>query len=451
MRIELTDNNIGKTKGCIFGRREVESLFPVASKTVAQLCRENENLLVFPDDIESTDDRIGGSYVLTIDNTADSEKVRTSTGNLMGFIGVGDLQVKIQSRFDEGRDDYFLHYMLQRVLLFNLFDLNHNNEKEDVFDFIMFMFPYLLKSALRQGIYREYRHFEHNDPKVKGPIDVNRFIRQDLPFAGNVAYCTREYTQDNDMTQLIRHTIEFMRSKKYGQAVLGIDQETKSNVQLIVSHTPTYNRNERNAVIQRNLRPKSHPYYTEYKVLQSLCVQILRMEEIKYGDSDDEICGILFDGAWLWEEYVNTILRDLGFSHPENRLGKGGIYLFEDTDEFGKKHVSGKRYPDFYRKGFVLDAKYKRYGGYDKVSEIDKDDVHQVITYMGNLKSGRGGFVVPMSGKVNKKITTSTLKDTTSTLSIFALQICREAGSYDEFCERMTEAEKEFSNAIEGF
>jgi hypothetical protein len=54
-----------------------------------------------------------------------------------------------------------------------------------------------------------------------------------------------------------------MGSRKYGRAVLGIDQETKSNVQLIVSHTPTYNRNERNAVIQRNLRPKVHPYYTD--------------------------------------------------------------------------------------------------------------------------------------------------------------------------------------------
>ena len=51
----------------------------------------------------------------------------------MGFIGVGDLQIKIKSRFDEGRDDHLLHYMLQKVFSFNLFDLHHNNEKEDVF------------------------------------------------------------------------------------------------------------------------------------------------------------------------------------------------------------------------------------------------------------------------------------------------------------------------------
>ena len=65
------------------------------------------------------------------------------------------------------------------------------------------------------------------------------------------------------------------------------------------------------------------------------------MEEVKYGESSDEICGILFDGAWLWEEYVNTILSNHGFKHPENKLHKGGIYLFDDH--------SGIRYPDFYR------------------------------------------------------------------------------------------------------
>lgn len=63
------------------------------------------------------------------------------------------------------------------------------------------------------------------------------------------------------------------------------------------------------------------------------------MEEIRYGESDDEISGILFDGAWLWEEYVNTLLCHQGFLHPENRKKTGRICLFTDG--------SGFRYPDF--------------------------------------------------------------------------------------------------------
>ena len=138
MRIDLTDNNDKQT----FQRKNVAALFPIADKTIAELCQENENLLIFPFSIETSDDRIGESSVMSILNTADPDTVRISTGNVMGFIGVGNLQVKINSRFDVGRDDYLLHYMLQKVLSFNLFDLSHNNEQEDVFDFIMFMFPY---------------------------------------------------------------------------------------------------------------------------------------------------------------------------------------------------------------------------------------------------------------------------------------------------------------------
>ena len=439
MRINLTDNNIGQPDAGTFQRNDVAELFPIADKTIAELCRENENLLIFPFSIETSDDRIGESSVMNILNTDDPDKVRISTGNVMGFIGVGNLQIKIKSRFDTGRDDFLLHYMLQKVLSFNLFDLSHNNEQEDVFDFIMFMFPYFLKSALRQGVYREYQNYRHNDANLKGTIDIGRHIARNIPFVGNIAYSTREYSHDNNMTELIRHTIEFMKTKKYGQSVLNIDKETVENVNTIIEHTPLYSKNDRSSIMSKNLRMKIHPYYTEYRPLQTLCMQILRMEEVKYGESDDEICGILFDGAWLWEEYVNTILSDIGFIHPENKLHKGGIYLFDDH--------SGVRYPDFYKDNFVLDAKYKRLGSYDKVSKVDRDDVHQVIAYINALHATRGGFVAPLEKK-QAKVPTSRLKDSTSTLSIFGIEISKAASSYADFCEKMKGMEKAFVESL---
>ena len=93
MRINLTDNNIGQPDAGTFLRKDVAALFPIADKTVAQLCRENENLLIFPYSIESSDDRIGESSVMSILNTNDSEKVRITTGNVMGFIGVDNLHL----------------------------------------------------------------------------------------------------------------------------------------------------------------------------------------------------------------------------------------------------------------------------------------------------------------------------------------------------------------------
>lgn len=439
MRIYLKDNNIGQSNVKTYNRKDVSALFPIADKTIGQLCRENENLLIFPYCIDDSEDRIGESSVVSILNTDDSEKVKISTGNIMGFVGIGNLQVKIQSRFDEGHDDYLLHYMLQKVLSFNLFDLSHNNEQEDVFDFVMFMFPYFLKKAFRQGIYREYQNHKYNNSNVKGIIDLGRHIAHNVSFVGNVAYSTREYCQDNTMTELIRHTIEFMKKKKYGKAVLDIDKETIDNVKQIIEQTPTYNENERNNIICKNLRMKCHPFYTEYSPLRSLCLQILRMEELKYGENDDEVCGILFDGAWLWEEYVNTILQKYGFVHPENKRSKGGIYLFEDK--------SGVRYPDFYNKEIVLDAKYKRLGSYEDVAKVGRDDIHQVIAYVNALNAKRGGFVSPLENK-QEIIPTKHIKGTDSSLSIFGIEICKSAASYADFCEAMKVKENEFVESL---
>lgn len=439
MRINLTDNNIRQPDAVTFQRKDVAALFPIADKTIAELCKENENLLIFPYSIETSCDKICDSSVMSILNTGDPDKVQITTGNVIGFIGIDNLQIKIKSRFDKGRDDFFLHYMLQKVLSFNLFDLKHNDEQEDLFDFIMFIFPYLLKAAMNQGVYREYKNFKHNDSNIKGTIDIGRHIARNFPSVGNIAYATREYSHDNNMSELIRHTIEFMKTKRYGQLVLNIDRETIENVKIIIAHTPSYNKNERSSVISKNLRAKVHPYYTEYRPLQTLCLQILRMEEVKYGESSDEICGILFDGAWLWEEYVNTILSNHGFKHPENKLHKGGIYLFDDH--------SGIRYPDFYKDDMVLDAKYKRLGSYDKVSKLDRNDVHQVMAYMTTLKVNRGGFVAPLEQK-QSKVPTSHLKGSAATLSIFGIEICKSATSYAEFCEKMGEMEDRFVESL---
>ena len=436
MRINLIDNN---GQGQAFQRNDVAALFPIADKTIAELCRKNENLLIFPFSIETSDDRIGNSSILSIPNTSNPDVVRIKTENVMGFIGVGNLQVIIKSRFDVGRDDYLLHYMLQKVLSFNLFDLSHNNEQEDVFDFIMFMFPYFLKSALRQGIYREYQNYKHNDANLKGSIDIGRYIAKDVPFVGNIAYSTREYSHDNNMTELIRHTIEFMRTKKYGQSVLNIDRETVENVKTIIEHTPLYNKGERSSIISKNLRMKTHPYYTEYRPLQTLCLQILRMEEVKYGESDDEICGILFDGAWLWEEYVNTILHPLGFVHPQNKQSKGRKYIFDDG--------SGAIYPDFYNEDMALDAKYKRLGGYEKVAQVGNPDIYQVITYMASLHVEKGGFVAPLEKK-QERPPISRLKGRTATLSIFGIEISKTATSYANFCDEMKEMEATFVKSL---
>lgn len=426
--IQDNDNN-----GKVCHLLKVSDLLSVANKPIRQLCEEDNDILVFPISIDDSDDRIGDSHIVDI-YTEDCNSVRIKSGNIMGFVGRKNHQLKIYSRFDSNNNDYFLHYMLQKVLSFNVFNMEFTSSEENVFDFLLYLFPTLLKHALRQGLYKEYRRKHYNDSDVRGNIDISRHIKENIPFRGTVAYNTREYSYDNSVTELIRHTIEFIRTFPIGNTILSSDRIVEEYIRDIVLYTPSYNRAERMRIINENLRPRCHPYYKEYMILQKLCVQILRQEEINYVMDDDRFYGILFDGAWLWEEYLNTLLRDIEFKHPENKLGTDAIYLFEH---------GGQRFPDFWKKDIVLDAKYKRLAVNGNSLDISRDDVHQIMAYMYRLKANKGGIICPYKGEKNKIISQNMHKDSyLGSLSLYALSIPKNCSSYEDFTKRIVENER---------
>lgn len=391
---------------------------------------KGDGLLVFPQDLNAYGDKIGDQHIIEYWDD------KLQTGNIMGFVGINDTRLRIRSRFDKGEDDYFLHYMLQKAFSINLFDLKYSSDSEAVFDFLIYLFPYFLKKAARQGIFKKYQRYSYNDANVRGPIDVARHIRQNVPFSGKVAYSTREYSHDNAMTELVRHTIEYIAGNRYGKGILEGDKDTVDAIGRIRMATPLYQRRNRRTIISQNIRPLSHPYYTEYRPLQQICLRILRHEELKYGRKQDEIYGILFDGAWLWEEYLDTILRRCNFHHPHNKTGEGGIRVFRND---------GLRfYPDFWRDDFVLDAKYKRYGE----TSVQSDDYHQIIAYMYLKKMKRGGLVVPYSKALEKEKKELELEGYGGTIKVYGLNVEANCPSFYEYVARMGKEEQRLMEEV---
>lgn len=416
-------------------------LLPLGNKPLKDLCKEYDNLLVFPSSLEETDDKLGADPIFSYNFSNDLAQVNIMTSNVMGFVGKGKQRLRIYSRFDEKDHDYLLHYMMQKVFSINMFDLENTITSSSIFDLLLFFFPYYLKRAMRQGIYRKYTSYQHNDTNIKGAVDISRHIRHNIPFTGKIAYNTREYSRDNAMTQLIRHAIEYIRSSQYSDIILNSDKDTKDFVAEIIESTPSYSRNDRQKVILRNLRVASHPYYSEYPALQEICLRILRNEEIMYEDSYDNFYGILFDGAWLWEEYCNTILNKYGFVHPENKNGYNPLWLFTNK--------TGKRYPDFYNENSVIDAKYKRYVG-KSVSDVGREDLHQIITYMYIRRASYGAFLSPFADHV-ADIANSELYGYGGNISLLGIEIPTESDSYCCFCEKMINNENKFAIDLENF
>ena len=403
-------------------------------RTLDNLSKE-DNIFIFPNDLKNSPDLEKDQKIFETVN----QKIKT--GNVIGFLGCGQERLTISSRFSDESNDHFLHYLLQKVLHINLTSLDVALSREDkLYQLLMYLFPKYLQAAIRKGLYKEYQRFSHNDSHVKGVIDVRNHLKKNLPFTGNIANTTREFTYDNPLMQLVRHTIEYIKNQKsIGQGVLDNLSTSRENVAGIVRVTPSYKLADRAKIIRGNQsKPIRHAYFHEYRKLQELCLMILNQEKHGLGYQDQKIHGILFDVAWLWEEYVHTLLPK-GFLHPRNKEKKGGILVFSG----GKRKV----YPDFYdrERKIVLDAKYKKLEFTEK--GINREDLFQLISYSYILKAEKAGLVFPSKDKVvDNEI--GKLAGYGALLKKWSIQISRESSSYREFCEMMENSEETFKRNI---
>ena len=406
----------------------------VANKTLEHL--EREGIFVFPERLKEAVDITRGQMILQERDDA------ICSGNVMGFLGYGDERLIIESRFSGDNDDYFFRYLLSKVLDFpNIVELQTDaNHNDRLFNFLLFLFPYYLKVAMRKGIFKEYVRRRYNDGHVRGTIEVARHIERNTPFVGNVAYSQREFSYDNHLMELIRHTIEFIKRKPYGNNLLA---RVKEEVSLVMEATPRYEQCGRQKIIEANKKsPIRHAYFREYLALQRLCLLILQNRKHQIGAGSKQIYGILFDGSWLWEEYVNSLIGEK-FYHPLNKGGRGAQRLFGGN--------VGLIYPDFISRDcearIIADAKYK------PLDNIGNKDYLQLLAYMFRFESKKGYYLYP-EAKESEDLKLWLNKGSTYEGNVkrrediivtkHGLKIPIEAISYEDFLSRMEANESEF-------
>jgi 5-methylcytosine-specific restriction endonuclease McrBC regulatory subunit McrC len=173
---------------------------------------------------------------------------------------------------------------------------------------------------------------------------------------------------------------------------------------------------------------------------------ILRHQKHQIGSGSRQIYGILFDGAWLWEEYVHSLIEDV-FYHPMNKGGKGAQWLFA-----GNK---GLIYPDFISRDnemrIIADAKYK------PLDNIGNRDYLQVLAYMFRFDAKAGYYLYPETeGSDDLKLWMnrgSTYESNVAprddiSITKHGLRIPVDATDYSVFVTKMKTHEQEFRKAF---
>lgn len=385
MTMKITDNSIVSDVSFF------KSLYPLTYNAIAdysiKYLADNTGILYFPGHLGKSEDlNSKGKIFETRDN-------RIWTTNIVGFLGVGSERIEIKSRFIGDEDDYFLHYLLEKTMNINL--TNHLvglNKEESMYDLLASVFPYFLDRALSKGIYKSYKTVRYNDLRVKGRIDVAEHLAKNIPFRGNISYSSREYSLDNDVTQLIRHTIEFLLSQSNTNSH---KLKASESIRRIIEVTPTYSHTRRLKVISSNLSNHiSNTFYTDYIYLRKLCLMILQRHKHGLNSENNQIHGMIFDMSWLWEEYIYTLISN-DFIHPDNTKRYLKQHLFNNDNDETKHSI----YPDFIGindySEVIADAKYK------PERNIKSSDYHQILSYVFRFNRSKGLFFHPRSVQSN--------------------------------------------------
>ena len=423
--IKLRDNRFGKSArfalvgadgGFVLAADETEGLDALeideperkllqafGGKKLEELAGKASGGLVLLDGTHvSASSRMSQSF-FTFNGEKDGGPFSLETGNLMGVLRLhgkasgASVQVEVLSRFDKGEKNYFLNYLLSKAFDCALGAESVSAERSSLLEILLdIVFVRRLGEAVKAGLLRHYREFRNNDWNFKGSLDLARHIRENVPLMHGIAYRKREIDLDVPVNRMIlkaaltvnrRHPAFF---EDYPDAADALRQ---------LRMGVTEEHDLRTLLSRRDCRePVRHPFYREiWEPLRRIARMILEDEHwtlfTNETTDEDEVSGIVFDGSWLWEEYIAKVLKT-DFLH----CGRG-----ESADGQGLRvFVDGyaRFYPDFLKKdrSCVLDAKYKRSN-----PNGDRDDVHQVLCYLLLTGAKFGGLVFPPEDRCEKE------------------------------------------------
>lgn len=359
---------------------------------------------------EKRDEKNEDDLIISIKK--DEVNYLAKTGNYVGKFKWQGLEIDIQSRFS----NVFLERMLNFANDIFLDDVSITGNKIDKnFDIskyiIYYMFVQNLEKAFLLGLPKSYKSIKHHEMKLKGKIDINRFIKHDIPFQGKVSSVSREQKEIQEVIDVLHKAVKVIdeESKKYSSKDSQIS--FTKNISHIKTHLKQHKSNHdvSNQTINKALhvRALQNPIFGPYKKVLEYARYIINGNNIEEkNDGKAETYGFIINVAKLFEIYVTKLLRkefpDWSVESPEIELYKNMFY-------------SRKIIPDIVMtRGndvMVFDTKYKRMmmrGTKEGVWDVDRNDFFQINTYMSyyhnqGLHVKAGGLLYPIEVKFDSQ------------------------------------------------
>ena len=361
---------------------------------------KNNKILCFLKDDEKLAQKNEDSLIILLIKQNDTYIAQT--GNFVGKFFWHDLEINIGSRFS----DSFLKRMLNFAnnVFLDLDVSGHivNKEKDsDISKFVLYyLFVQSLEKAFLLGLPKTYQTINNHETKLKGKVNINAFIRNDIPFKGKISSTSREQKEITEIIDVLHKAVKIIELSQFSTKNI---THIKTHLKATKSQFFVSDETIRKALNSKTLQ---NPIFSPYKQVIEYAKIIIKNHSIEEKKNGNKECyGFIINVAELFEIYVTKLLQK---SFPEWTVSSPKITLYDNPKLF----FSRKIIPDIVMQKdndvVVFDTKYKRMNYHGNSSngmgDLDRNDFFQINTYMTyyqqqGMKLLCGGLLYPLSGE----------------------------------------------------
>jgi len=343
-----------------------------------------------------------GDDELIISVKKDGELYSAQTGNYIGKFKWNGLDIDIASRFDTK----FLERMLNFANDVYLDDVSVSGDRVanelDISKYIIFyMFIQNLEKAFLLGLPKAYKSIKHHDMKLKGKIDINSFIKEDIPFKGKISSVSREQKEIQEIIDVLYKAVSIIEKTEF----------STKNIAHIKIHLKQHKSNKfvSKVTINKAIKSKAlqNPIFAPYKKVLQYAQYIIDGSNLKQDENGKEqTYGFLVNVAELFEIYITKLLQkefsEWSVSSPQIELYNNNFYARKIIPDIVMEQDN---------QVLVFDTKYKKMtfkNRYQNGGDLDRNDFFQINTYMSYYHSQgckvlAGGLLYPMEVKYDEQ------------------------------------------------
>jgi len=265
-----------------------------------------------------------------------------------------------------------------------------NSQQADFFEILIYLFSKYTRELLNSSVYQKYIEVESELSFVKGRMNFNEYINQNLARGRNhkVNCIYDSFEMDNPFNQCIKSVTRLLLTATK-------DQQNRSNLKDILFLLDEVS--DVSISSEECKRIQFNPMFTDFETVRDYCVLFLENSVSFNYKNDLKLFAFLLPMEYVFEDFI------FGFIDKELEEVKAKSQKQKYLDELGHFTMKPDLLLEVNGKRIIADTKYKMV--YDLTSDnkkgISQNDLYQMVSYAIRFKATDIKLLYPNSVKNN--------------------------------------------------